>query len=233
MMEEIIAFFKDFNVWTTLIKLSLAVIFGGVIGLERGRQGRAAGMRTYILVCVGATLTTLIGTYVSTELMLGNDPLRIGAQVISGIGFLGVGTILVKGRFQITGLTTAAGLWVAAALGLSLGAGFYSGAIIAFILTILTITLAHKLEYRMYKRRNTRFGMYVEISSDEYVSETVAFLKNNFKAMDVQVTTPRSGTAGNVGIEANIVNSDLATSPETVAKILEERDEVIFALESI
>lgn len=232
-MEQIIAFFKDFNIWTTIIKLSLAVIFGGVIGLERGRQGRAAGMRTYILVCVGATLTTLIGMFVSSEMQIGNDPLRIGAQVISGIGFLGVGTILVKGRFQITGLTTAAGLWVAATLGLALGAGFYSGAIAAFVLTIMTVTLAHRLEYRMYKRKNTRFGMYVEICSDRAVSTTVAFLKDNFKAMDIQVTTPRSGTVGNVGIEANIVNSDLATSPETIAKMLEERDEVVFALESI
>jgi putative Mg2+ transporter-C (MgtC) family protein len=232
-MEEIIAFFKDFNIWTTLIKLTLAVVFGGVIGLERGRQGRAAGMRTYILVCVGAALTTLIGMYVSAEMNMANDPLRIGAQVISGIGFLGVGTILIKGRFQITGLTTAAGLWVAAALGLALGAGFYSGAIIAFVLTVLTVTLAHKLEYRMYKRRNTRFGIYVEISSDKAVSQTVAFLKDNFKAMDVQVTTPRSGTVGNVGIEANIVNTDLTTSPETIAAKLEEREEVIFALESI
>lgn len=232
-MEQIIAFFKDFNIWTTVIKLSLAVIFGGVIGLERGRQGRAAGMRTYILVCVGATLTTLIGMFVSSEMQIGNDPLRIGAQVISGIGFLGVGTILVKGRFQITGLTTAAGLWVAATLGLALGAGFYSGAIVAFVLTIMTVTLAHRLEYRMYKRKNTRFGMYVEICSDRAVSTTVAFLKDNFKAMDIQVTTPRSGTVGNVGIEANIVNSDLATSPETIAKMLEERDEVVFALESI
>lgn len=232
-MEQIIAFFKDFNVWTTIIKLSLAVIFGGVIGLERGRQGRAAGMRTYILVCVGATLTTLIGMFVSSEMQIGNDPLRIGAQVISGIGFLGVGTILVKGRFQITGLTTAAGLWVAATLGLALGAGFYSGAIVAFVLTIMTVTLAHRLEYRMYKRKNTRFGMYVEICSDRAVSTTVAFLKDNFKAMDIQVTTPRSGTVGNVGIEANIVNSDLAISPETIAKMLEERDDVVFALESI
>lgn len=232
-MEAVIAFLNDFNVWTTLIKLVLAVIFGGIIGLERGRQGRAAGMRTYILVCVGATLTTLIGMYVSLNMQIGNDPLRIGAQVISGIGFLGVGTILVKGRFQITGLTTAAGLWVAAALGLALGAGFYSGAILAFLLTIMTVTLAHKLEYRMYKRKNTRFGIYVEISSDKAVSDTVAFLKDNFKAMDVQVTTPRSGTVGNVGIEANIVNSDLATSPETIAKTLEELEEVIFALESI
>ena len=232
-MEGFIAFLKDFNIWTTLIKLTLAVVFGGVIGLERGKQGRAAGMRTYILVCVGATLTTLIGMFVSLEMHIGNDPLRIGAQVISGIGFLGVGTILIKGRFQITGLTTAAGLWVAAALGLALGAGFYSGAITAFLLTVATITLAHRLEYRIYKRKNTRFGIYVEITSDKAVSAVIDFLKENFKAMDIQVTAPRSATVGNVGIEANIVNTDLTTSPETIAKLLEEREDVIFALESI
>jgi putative Mg2+ transporter-C (MgtC) family protein len=149
------------------------------------------------------------------------------------MGFLGVGTILIKGRFQITGLTTAAGLWVAAALGLSLGAGFYSGAIIAFILTIMTITLAHRLEYRIYKRRNSRFGIYVEICSDKAVSAVIAFLRENYKAMDIQVTAPRSATVGNVGIEANIVNSDLSTTPETIAQLLEEREDVIFALESI
>lgn len=232
-MEQIILFFKDFNIWTTLIKLVLAVVFGGVIGLERGKQGRAAGMRTYILVCVGATLTTLIGMFVSRELQLGNDPLRIGAQVISGIGFLGVGTILVKGRFQITGLTTAAGLWVAAALGLSLGAGFYSGAIIAFLLTVMTITLAHRLEYRLYKRHNTRFGIYVEIISDKSVGDVIAFLKGSYNAMDIQVTAPRSATQGNVGIEANIINIDRKTTPEVIAKALSERDDVVFALESI
>lgn len=232
-MAEIITFLKDFNIWTTLIKLALAVIFGGVIGLERGKQGRAAGMRTYILVCVGAALTTLIGMYVSSDLQMGNDPLRIGAQVISGIGFLGVGTILVKGRFQITGLTTAAGLWVAATLGLAIGSGFYSGAIIAFLFTIATITLAHKLEYRLYKRKNTRFGIYVEITSDKAVSAVIAFLKENFKAMDIQITAPRSATQGNVGIEANIINTDRSTSPEKIAEALEERDDVIFALESI
>ena len=232
-MEQIILFFKDINIWTTLIKLVLAVVFGGVIGLERGKQGRAAGMRTYILVCVGATLTTLIGMFVSRELQLGNDPLRIGAQVISGIGFLGVGTILVKGRFQITGLTTAAGLWVAAALGLSLGAGFYSGAIIAFLLTVMTITLAHRLEYRLYKRHNTRFGIYVEIISDKSVGDVIAFLKGSYNAMDIQVTAPRSATQGNVGIEANIINIDRKTTPEVIAKALSERDDVVFALESI
>ena len=134
---DVIEFLRDFNVVTIFIRLVLAMFMGGAIGLERGKQGRAAGMRTHIFVCLGATLTTMIG-YFSLMLFGTGDPLRIAAQVISGIGFLGVGTILLKGRFQITGLTTAAGLWCAAAIGIALGAGFYEGAIITFVCSVLT-----------------------------------------------------------------------------------------------
>ena len=148
-MEAVLDYLRDFNLVTVTIRLVLAMVFGAVIGLERGKQGRAAGMRTHILVCLGACLATMIGFYVavfvSKELGTTGDPLRVAAQVVSGIGFLGVGTILIKGRFQITGLTTAAGLWCAAAIGLSLGAGFYEGAIITFILAVLTVTVVHTL----------------------------------------------------------------------------------------
>ena len=113
--------------------------------MERGRQGRAAGMRTHILVSLGAALTVMIGLF-AIKAGYDSDPLRIGAQVVSGIGFLGVGTILLKGRFQITGLTTAAGLWCAATIGLALGIGFYEGAFIVFAIAMFTVTVMHKLE---------------------------------------------------------------------------------------
>ena len=113
-MEKIIEYLSELNLVTTVIRLVLAMIVGGVVGIERGKQGRAAGMRTHILVCVGSALTVMIGIYMY-NLGMSTDPMRISAQVISGIGFLGVGTILLKGRFQITGLTTAAGLWAKAA----------------------------------------------------------------------------------------------------------------------
>ena len=160
-MQEIIAYLRDFNIVTVLIRLVLAMIIGGTIGVERNKQGRAAGMRTHILVCLGAALAAMIGVYVSKVMNIDNDPLRVGAQVISGIGFLGVGTILIKGRFQITGLTTAAGLWTAAAIGLALGVGFYEGAVITFLCAVLTITVVHRLEYTINKKYS-RFGMYVD-----------------------------------------------------------------------
>ena len=132
-MEAVLAYLREFNIVTILIRLVLAVVCGGIIGLERGRQRRAAGLRTHILVCLGAALTATVGFFAREVLEISSsDPLRISAQVISGIGFLGVGTILIKGRFQITGLTTAAGLWVTAAIGIALGAGFIEGALIAF-----------------------------------------------------------------------------------------------------
>ena len=134
-MQEFIDFMHEINIWTVIIRICLATIMGGFIGIERFKQGRAAGMRTHILVALGATLSSMIGLFLYLEMGMSNDPTRIAAQVVSGIGFLGMGTILVKGRFQITGLTTAAGLWATAAIGLALGMGFYTGAIATFVCT--------------------------------------------------------------------------------------------------
>ena len=179
-MEAVIAYLRDFNIVSILLRIVLAVLFGGTIGLERGKQGRAAGMRTHIFVCIGSALATMIGFYVA-DFMIDKygsigDPLRVAAQVISGIGFLGVGTILIKGRFQITGLTTAAGLWCAAAIGIALGAGFFVGAIITFVCSVITMTLAGRFEL-MLNKKYSRFGIYVEISSDKYVRNVVNIIE--------------------------------------------------------
>jgi putative Mg2+ transporter-C (MgtC) family protein len=219
-----------------LIRSILAVLVGVLIGSERGRHGRAAGMRTHILVCIGATLASNLGFYIAAftyeHFGFMSDPLRVAAQVISGIGFLGVGTILIKGRFQITGLTTSAGLWAVGAIGLALGAGFYEGAIITFVLAMITITLIGKLEGKLNKKYS-RFGIYVEIDSDKNVRKIVDFLTSHLTVSDIQVTAPRSGTVGNVGIEANVYNRNMSTNPDDVAHMLEEQESVIFALESI
>ena len=232
LLKEMLDFLRDFNIWTIIIRLVLAMLFGGALGLERGKQGRAAGMRTHIFVCLGATLATMIGFYSVNVLGSTGDPLRVAAQVISGIGFLGVGTILIKGRFQITGLTTAAGMWCAAAIGIALGCGFYEGALITFVCSLLTVTTLWRVEH-IINKKNRRFGIYVEICSDKYVRETIDYLESTYKVSDIQVTSPRSGTAGNVGIEGNVHNSDFSTTPSAVAKALEERECVVFALESL
>ncbi len=232
-MKEILDFLHEFNTWNVFIRLVLALIVGGVIGFERGRQGRAAGMRTHILVSIGSAMTAMIGFYANEVLGTSTDPLRISAQVISGIGFLGVGTILIKGRFQITGLTTAAGLWATAAIGLALGAGFIEGALIASVLSILTVTFLHKIETKL-NRRLMRFGIYVEIANDTVIRPCINHLKEKYDASSIQVTAPRSGKPGNVGIEANIHNHKNRMAPCEISMQLEkELEYVVFAIESI
>jgi len=130
---------------STFIRLFLAVLFGGTIGMERRYRRRAAGMRTHALVCMGAALVMLTNQYIFTFLGA-SDPTRLGAQVISGIGFLGVGTIVVDRYRQVRGLTTAAGLWSCACMGLALGIGFYTGAICAWLFILITISALNKLE---------------------------------------------------------------------------------------
>lgn len=126
-------------------RLLLSVLLGGLVGLEREMHGRAAGFRTHILVCIGATLTMLVSAYGFP--LETTDPARLAAQVVSGIGFLGAGTILREGT-TIRGLTTAASLWVVGGIGLAIGIGFYLGAVAATILVVITLFALHKFEHR-------------------------------------------------------------------------------------
>jgi putative Mg2+ transporter-C (MgtC) family protein len=134
-----------------LLRLLLAMLLGGLVGWERERSNHAAGLRTHILVCLGSTLIIMLSIYgfseFANETNIRMDPARLASAVITGIGFLGAGTILFTGK-SITGLTTAASVWVVAALGLSVGAGFYFAAIVSTILILFTLIVFNKLEQR-------------------------------------------------------------------------------------
>ena len=121
---------REINIVSIIVRLMLATLVGGVLGLERERKNRPAGFRTYMLVCLGAALVMMTNQYVFQVYEM-SDPVRLGAQVISGIGFLGAGTIIVTGQNKIKGITTAAGLWAAACCGLAIGIGFYELAIVS------------------------------------------------------------------------------------------------------
>lgn len=139
---------------TILLRLALASVLGGIIGLERESINRPAGFRTHVLVSVGAALVMLVSIYgFSQQLAEGrlSDPARLAAQVISGIGFLGAGTILKDGN-TIRGLTTAASLWVVAGIGLAVGSGFYLGAVGGTVLVYMALTLFSKLDERFFHR---------------------------------------------------------------------------------
>ncbi|MCV4235554.1 MgtC/SapB family protein [Virgibacillus sp. LDC1] len=134
-----------------LLRLLLAMLLGGLIGFERERSNHAAGLRTHILVCLGSTLIMLLSIYGFSdfvdEINVRIDPARLATAVITGIGFLGAGTILFTGK-SITGLTTAASIWVVGAVGLAVGAGFYFASIVSTVLILLNLVVFNKLEQR-------------------------------------------------------------------------------------
>lgn len=155
---------REVTLLSVVLRISIAMILGGCIGLERGLKNRPAGLRTYILVCVGSCLIMLTNQYIYQVFQTG-DPVRMGAQVVSGIGFLGAGTIVVTQRSQIKGLTTAAGLWAAAAVGLAVGIGFYEAAIFGSVAIFLALTILQHFDTLVH--RNAKYlEMYVELSSE-------------------------------------------------------------------
>ena len=167
---------RDVSYLAVVLRILAAVILGGMIGLEREMKNRAAGLRTYILVCVGACLIMLTNQYIYQSFGTG-DPVRMGAQVVSGIGFLGAGTIIVTKRSQIKGLTTAAGLWATAGLGLALGIGFYEAALAGTLAILIVITLMQRMDDQM-RRKTTRLDVFIEISREHTLSDFMRQMKN-------------------------------------------------------
>ena len=163
------------------VRIAVAVVLGGIIGLERGLKNRPAGLRTYMLVCVGACLIMVTNQYIYQAFGTG-DPVRMGAQVVSGIGFLGAGTIVVTKRNQIKGLTTAAGLWAAAAVGLSVGIGLYEAAVIGGAVIFIVLSLIHSWDNKM--RQNSKMvEVYVELTCEINLGD---FLRR-IREMDLEV----------------------------------------------
>lgn len=157
------------------IRIVAALVVGGILGMEREKKNRAAGLRTYMLVCVGACLIMLTNQYIYQTTGSG-DPMRLGAQVVSGIGFLGAGTIIVTKRNQIKGLTTAAGLWSSAAVGLSLGVGFYEAALAAGAAIYFVMTVLRHWDVRMHKR-SKYMDLYMEVSAGVGLAQVLRQLR--------------------------------------------------------
>lgn len=222
---------NEFNIISVVVRVFLAMLLGGCIGLEREKSKRPAGFRTHILVCVGSCMTALIGLYVVYEMGATSDPLRVAAQVISGIGFLGVGTILVKEHDHITGLTTAAGLWTTAAIGIACGYGFYIGALLGTLVVAITAAILYKLEGRG-RKKNQKVTLYIEIKGTELLNEYIDWISENYKAKSINVVAPRSAMNGNVGLEVVLPvfgNADM----KTILEEIRTKEGVLFALESV
>lgn len=181
-----LAHLRELSVFSIILRLSMAILFGGIIGMERGMKNRAAGFKTHMLVCIGSALAMLTNQYITSYFNYLGDPSRLGAQVISGVGFLGAGTILVTGKQQVKGLTTAASLWASACMGLAIGIGFYEGAIIGCCFIFSVLTILNKFD--MYVLSKSRFvDLYVELEDSLYFRKLLNVLrKENNKIIYIQ-----------------------------------------------
>ncbi|MBE6702044.1 MAG: MgtC/SapB family protein [Ruminococcaceae bacterium] len=174
--------------WGALIRMCLAVVCGGIIGIEREFKRRPAGFRTHILICLGASLTMLTSQYLLLYLEEVTDVARLGAQVIAGIGFIGAGTIIVTKRRQVKGLTTAAGLWTSAIVGLAIGSGYVEAALITTALVIVVELLLSRFEYFIMSRARN-INLYVEYKETEALTQMTDYLRDRrVHITDLQIT---------------------------------------------
>lgn len=181
------------NDTSVMLRLVLAVVLGGIIGYERGRAGRPAGLRTHILVCLGSTLAIMTNQYVFEKYGV-SDPTRMAAQVISGIGFLGAGTIIVTGRHQVKGLTTAAGLWATACMGLAIGIGFYKAAVVACFLIAFATVVLHRFDNYMLSKSKV-LDIYVEFNKAASIASVLDTMKQNEVHIDaIEMVKPSIDT---------------------------------------
>ena len=179
---------EHLDVLSVTLRLVAAMICGGCIGLERERKRRPAGFRTHILICLGAAMTTLPSQFLVLELHLFTDMARLGAQVIAGIGFIGAGSIIITKRRQVKGLTTAAGLWAAAIVGLCCGAGFIEGAVLATIIILIAELVFAKLEYFIVSNARV-INLYVEYSESSQLGTIVDTIKQkSVYIVDMEIT---------------------------------------------
>lgn len=226
MMEFVGNFFETIsglNTWSTLFRVALSVILGGLIGLERGHHGRAAGLRTHILVCLGATMSAMVGIYTVSVLGLTGDPMRVGAQVISGIGFLGVGTIIIRNRSHVTGLTTAAGLWATASVGLAIGVGYYVAALVAFLAVMTTMAIFVYLEKSV--KSKVTYSCYLEICGAEHVNPVYEEIKSLVET--VEVVPAKSGVSDHIGLE---LVTDSSAHYDQIIQKTRVNDNIVIAL---
>ncbi|MBO5648767.1 MAG: MgtC/SapB family protein [Clostridia bacterium] len=217
---------------TVFFRLILSTLLSGIIGFERGFRGRAAGLRTHILVGIGSTLVVMTGIYGVETLGYAADPMRMAAQVISGIGFLGAGTILVRGKTMVTGLTTAAGLWATAAIGIAVGIGFYPAAVICAVISLFTFICLTTFERGgTYGKYNIR--IYVECTDPTALNALLETLSSQeFGLREFEIMPARTGLPNHIGIVAMVIIHRKSEKKERLSKIM-EHPSVFIAIESV
>ena len=180
-----------------MIRMLMAVLCGSIIGIEREFKRRPAGFRTHILICMGASITTLTSEYLLLVMNMNTDPARLGAQVIAGIGFIGAGTIIVTRHQRVKGLTTAAGLWAVAIVGLCIGSGFYEGAIMTTLLILIAEALFARVEYWIM-RSSPEINILLEYRDAKSLDELLQkFRTSNVKLLHLEITRTQANDKRN------------------------------------
>ena len=210
---------REVTFLAVLVRILVSFFLGGMLGMERGLKQRPAGLRTYMLVCVGACMIMLTNQYVVQSAASG-DLVRMGAQVVSGIGFLGAGTIIVTRHNQIKGLTTAAGLWAAAAVGLATGIGFYEAAVTGALVIFITLSVLSNLDSRMH-RRTDHFEAYVELHDTVSLGMFMdALVPQNITVEDVQLDDHHAHTDGSRSYLIELTTGKRLARTELLEEIL-------------
>jgi putative Mg2+ transporter-C (MgtC) family protein len=217
---------QEINIVSVCVRVLLSILIGGFLGMERGRKNRPAGFRTYMLVCLGAALVMMTNQYVYQVYRL-SDPVRMGAQVVSGIGFLGAGSIIVTGRHQIRGITTAAGLWSAACCGLAIGIGFYEGAIVGGVAILLVMAALGSLDGAI-RKRSTIMELYLEFNSKKPFSGFIEYAREN-KLEIREMEISKNKMAKGVDLCAVItISSQIRRNRETVLEMISSFPGIIY-----
>lgn len=227
---DMIPYLRELNTASMMLRIALALITGGIIGFEREKKSRGAGFRTYMLVALGATLTVMLSQYLdlmlsgawadaAAEIGIKTDVSRFGAQVINGVGFLGAGTIIVTGRQEVKGLTTAAGLWASACMGLAIGAGFYECMIIGCLLIFLCLELLPTVENAM-NSLSRNLNVHVAMDSMENLGDVVNLLKaGGHRIYDVEIQKEQHEQISSVSAVFTLLIAPKCSHTEVLAEI--------------
>ncbi len=219
-------FVREMGTGAVTIRLFAAFIGGGIIGLEREYKRRPAGFRTHILIALGAAITMLTNLYLYQVLHLYTDIARLGAQAIAGIGFIGAGTIIVTRRHRVKGLTTAAGLWTAAIIGLVCGAGFVELALFTTALVLIAELLLVRLEYFL-KNKADRAHIYVEYRKASVIEDVLSVMRDRgVTVRDLEITRSAEESDGPMFSAAMILQIQRSETIENLALALQRLDGV-------
>jgi putative Mg2+ transporter-C (MgtC) family protein len=184
---QVLDYLREMNLASLVLRSIMAAVFGGLIGATRGRGQHAAGLRTHMLVCIGSASVMMVSQFFIVNMSMPGDIVRMPAQVVSGIGFLGAGSIIINGKNQVSGLTTAAGLWATACMGLACGAGYYEGATVMFLLIYVALVALQKLDTTRVKTCRI-FTVFIELEGTARLSGLLAGLSE--RGLEIRAIEP-------------------------------------------